>query len=75
MFALCGICAAIGLDMVSSNEAAQIASSVEYDFISPSAGVAGDVVPGEAASLKFLSIKAIDGNPVAASLCNRTAKN
>jgi pimeloyl-ACP methyl ester carboxylesterase len=71
---LCGICTTFGPNAVSSSNAAQIAASVEYDFVARPTGLSSDFDPKEGASVKFLAIKAIDGVQVDASLWQPSAK-
>lgn len=47
---------------------AQIAASIEYETTTPPAGLPGDMQPLPGATLRFLSIKAIDGFTVTAAL-------
>jgi pimeloyl-ACP methyl ester carboxylesterase len=65
---LYSICAISCSEVISSSEAAQVAASVEYDFISPPAGLSADFQQRDGISLKFLAIKTIDGLPVEAAL-------
>ena len=48
--------------------AAQIAASIEYETVMRPAGLPDDMQPLPGASLRFLSIKAIDGYKVRAAL-------
>lgn len=72
--ALCSGWVFIGFGSMISSEAAQIAASVEYDFISRPAGLSDDFRPSEGASLKFLAIKALDGSPIEAALWQPNGK-
>ncbi len=54
--------------------AGQIAASVEYDFIPPPAGLSDDFRPIAGMSLRFMSIKAIDGFQIEAALWQPAAK-
>jgi pimeloyl-ACP methyl ester carboxylesterase len=56
------------LEAPSPSSAAQIAASVEYDFISRPAGLADDFQPIAGTSLRFMSIKTIDGFQIEAAL-------
>ena len=60
-----GICLAL---LPNACVAAQIAASIEYDFIPRPAGLADDFRAREGTSLKFLNIKTIDGLPMEAAL-------
>jgi pimeloyl-ACP methyl ester carboxylesterase len=55
-------------DMASAAHAAQIAASIEFDAAPRPAGLPEDMQPLPGASLKFLSIKAIDGFKIDAAL-------
>jgi pimeloyl-ACP methyl ester carboxylesterase len=52
----------------SSGNAAEIAASIQYDFAQPPTGLSADFAPHEGLSLRFLTIKAIDGFQVDAAL-------
>src|SRR5207302_3464242 len=71
---LCGVSAGLGMTTVTSSYAAQIAASIEYDFVSRPAGLSGDFLPIEGTSLKFLTIKAIDGFQIEAALWQPNGK-
>ena len=71
---LCGVLAGLGMTTVTSSYAAQIAASIEYDFVSRPAGLSDDFLPIEGTSLKFLTIKAIDGFQVEAALWQPNGK-
>jgi pimeloyl-ACP methyl ester carboxylesterase len=71
---LCGICTTLGLTMVSPSNAAQIAASIEYDFVARPTGLSSDFDPREGTSLKFLAIKTIDGFQVDAALWQPNGK-
>ncbi len=62
------ILAFAGFNTNSASEAAQVAASIEYDFISRPAGLPDDFRASEGASLKFLVIKTIDGFSMEAAL-------
>ena len=64
--ALSGGCAMLGATAFVPSHAAQIAASVEYDFVARPEGLDFDLK--ESASLKFLAIKTIDGFQSDASL-------
>ena len=66
--ALSGGCAMLGATAFVPSHAAQIAASVEYDFVARPEGLSSDFDLRESASLKFLAIKTIDGFQVDASL-------
>jgi hypothetical protein len=59
---------------LTPSNAAQLAASIEYETIARPADVPGDLQPLPGASLKFLSIKAIDGFLVHAALWQPEAK-
>jgi pimeloyl-ACP methyl ester carboxylesterase len=67
---LCGICT-FGLNAVVPSNAAQIAASIEYDFVARPTGLSDF---GDGTSLKFLAIKAIDGFQIDAALWQPSAK-
>jgi pimeloyl-ACP methyl ester carboxylesterase len=71
---LYGICATLGLNMVSPSNAAQIAASIEYDFVARPTGLSSDFDPRDGTSLKFLAIKTIDGFQVDAALWQPNGK-
>jgi pimeloyl-ACP methyl ester carboxylesterase len=71
---LCGICTTFGLNVVSPSNAAQIAASIEYDFVARPTGLSSDFEPPSGTSLKFLAIKAIDGFQVDAALWQPSGK-
>jgi len=71
---LCGICTTFGPNAVSPSNAAQVAASIEYDFVARPTGLSSDFEPREGASLKFLAIKAIDGFQIDASLWQPNGK-
>jgi pimeloyl-ACP methyl ester carboxylesterase len=48
--------------------AAEIAASIQYDFVQTPAGLSADFQPRDGVSLRFLAIKAIDGFQVDAAL-------
>jgi hypothetical protein len=48
--------------------AAQVAAAITYDFIPRPAGLAEEFRPSGETSLKFLTIKTIDGYPMEAAL-------
>jgi hypothetical protein len=52
----------------SAGAAGQIAATVEYEFIPRPAGLASDFGPDERASLRFLTIKTMDGYRMGAAL-------
>jgi hypothetical protein len=54
--------------------AAQIAASIEYDYVERPRGPPEDFVATSGTSLKLLSIKTIDGFPVQAALWHPVAK-
>jgi pimeloyl-ACP methyl ester carboxylesterase len=54
--------------VTSSGHAAEIAASIQYDFVQPPPGLSADFQPREGTALKFLAIKAIDGFQVDAAL-------
>jgi pimeloyl-ACP methyl ester carboxylesterase len=53
---------------VSSGRAAEIAASIQYDFVQPPAALSADFQPQDGVSLRFLAIKAIDGFQVDGAL-------
>ena len=59
---------------LTPSNAAQLAASIEYETIARPADVPGDLQPLPGASLRFLSIKAIDGFLVQAALWQPEAK-
>src|SRR4051794_13659716 len=67
-------CAMLGANAIVPSHAAQIAASIEYDFVARPEGLSSDFHLRENASLKFLAIKAIDGFPVDASLWQPNGK-
>jgi alpha-beta hydrolase superfamily lysophospholipase len=70
--ALVGGCAILGA--ASPSGAAQIAASVEYDFVSRPTGLPDDFQPTAGTSLRFMSIKAIDGFQIEAALWQPDAR-
>src|SRR5262252_6609273 len=72
--ALSGGCAMLGASAFAPSHAAQIAASVEYDFVARPEGLSSDFDLRESASLKFLAIKTIDGFQVDASLWQPSSK-
>ena len=56
------------------SKAAQVAASIEYDFVARPSGLPDDLQPLPGTSLKFLSIRAIDGFLVDAALWHPEAK-
>lgn len=70
----------VGLVLISTalgslpSNAAQIAASIEYDFVARPAGLSADFDQREGTSLRFLAIKAIDGFQVDAALWQPTSK-
>jgi pimeloyl-ACP methyl ester carboxylesterase len=54
--------------LAASPGRAEIAASIEYDFVPPPASLPADLQPHDGMSLKFLAIKAIDGFGVDAAL-------
>jgi pimeloyl-ACP methyl ester carboxylesterase len=64
----------VGVNMVVPSHAAQIAASIEYDFVARPAGLSSDFDPREGTSIKFLAIKTIDGLQLDASLWQPSAK-
>ena len=58
----------------SSGNADQVAASVEYRFVARPTAISGDLQPLPGVSLRFLSIRAIDGFVVDASLWQPEAK-
>jgi pimeloyl-ACP methyl ester carboxylesterase len=71
---LCCAAAACGVANVTPANAAQIAASIEYDFIARPAGLPDDLQPADGTSLKFLAIKAIDGFAIEAALWQPNGK-
>jgi pimeloyl-ACP methyl ester carboxylesterase len=71
---LCGMYMTFGTNAISPSNAAQIAASIEYDFVVRPTGLSSDFDPREGTSLKFLTIKAIDGFQVDASLWQPSEK-
>jgi pimeloyl-ACP methyl ester carboxylesterase len=66
---------AIAGPLVSSpGRAAQIAASIEYDFVARPAGLPADFDQREGTSLRFLTIKTIDGVQVDAALWQPSGK-
>src|SRR5712692_4757942 len=69
-----------GLVLVSTalgllpGRAAQIAASIEYDFVARPTGLSPDFDQSEGISLRFLAIKAIDGFQVDAALWQPSGK-
>jgi pimeloyl-ACP methyl ester carboxylesterase len=55
--------------------AAQIAASIEYDFVARPPGLSSDFNQRDGTSLKFLEIKAIDGFRIDAALWQPTSKS
>jgi pimeloyl-ACP methyl ester carboxylesterase len=51
-----------------TGQAAEIAASIQYDFVAPPAGLSADFQPREGISLRYLTIKAIDGIQLDAAL-------
>ena len=51
-----------------AGHAAEIAASIQYDFVPPPAGLSADFQPREGISLRYLTIKAIDGIQIDAAL-------
>ena len=54
--------------ITSSSGAAEIAASIQYDFTQPPSGLSPDFQPREGVSLRYLTIKTIDGFQVHAAL-------
>ena len=52
----------------SSGGATEIAASVQYDFTEPPAGLSADFQPREGVTLRYLTIKTIDGVQMGAAL-------
>jgi pimeloyl-ACP methyl ester carboxylesterase len=71
---LCGICTTFGPNAVSPSNAAQVAASIEYDFVARPTGLSSDFEPREGTSVKFLAIKAIDGFQVDGALWQPSGK-
>lgn len=71
LWSLTVLCLAFGL---TPSNAAQLAASIEYETIARPADLPDDLQPLPGASLKFLSIKAIDGFLVQAALWQPEAK-
>jgi pimeloyl-ACP methyl ester carboxylesterase len=73
---LCGVlvagCAVFGAG--SPSIAGQIAASVEYDFVPRPTGLPDDFQPTAGTSLRFMSIKAIDGFQIEAALWQPDAR-
>jgi pimeloyl-ACP methyl ester carboxylesterase len=59
--------AAIAL-AISPGRSAEIAASIQYDFVPPPAALSADLQPHDGMSVRFLAIKAIDGFQVDAAL-------
>jgi pimeloyl-ACP methyl ester carboxylesterase len=53
---------------------AEVAASIQYDFVEPPAGLSADFASRDGISLKFLAIKAIDGFQVDAALWQPSGK-
>jgi hypothetical protein len=70
--ALVGGCVVLGA--ASPSSAGQIAASVEYEFASRPAGLPDDFQPFAGTSLRFMSIKALDGFQIEAALWQPDAK-
>jgi pimeloyl-ACP methyl ester carboxylesterase len=68
------ICLWAGVILISTalgslpSKAAQIAASIEYDFVTRPTGLSSDFEQKEGTSLRFLAIKAIDGFQIDAAL-------
>jgi len=67
-------CAMLGANALVPSHAAQIAASVEYDFVARPEGLSSDFDLRESASLRFLAIKTIDEFQVDASLWQPSSK-
>ena len=65
-------CAAMA--STTSGHAAEIAASIQYEFVQPPAGLPADFQAREGISLRFLAIKAIDGYRVDAALWQPSGK-
>ncbi len=70
--ALASACAVVGA--VSLSNAGQVAASVEYDFVARPVGLPDDFQPIAGTSLRFMSIKAIDGFQIEAALWQPDAR-
>ena len=73
---LCGalVSGCVVLGAASPSSAGQIAASVEYEFASRPVGLPDDFQPIAGTSLRFMSIKAIDGFQIEAALWQPDAK-
>ena len=73
---LCGalVSGCVVLGAASPSSAGQIAASVEYEFASRPVGLPDDFQPIAGTSLRFMSIKALDGFQIEAALWQPDAK-
>jgi pimeloyl-ACP methyl ester carboxylesterase len=67
------VVAGMALD-ASSSHAAEIAASIQYDFVQPPTGLSADFQAPEGVSQRFLAIKTIDGFQVDAALWQPSRK-
>jgi len=67
------IAAAIAL-APAVGHAMETAASIQYEFIARPAGLSGDFAPADSAAVKFLTLRAIDGFALEASLWQPNAK-
>jgi hypothetical protein len=67
------IAAAIAL-APAAGYAMETAASIQYEFVARPAGLSSDFAPADGATVKFLSLKAIDGLAQEASLWQPDAK-
>jgi pimeloyl-ACP methyl ester carboxylesterase len=58
----------------SANAAAQVAASVEYEFIPSPPGLSDEFRPSDGTTIKFMEIKTIDGLPIEAALWQPAGK-
>lgn len=73
-FAIC-CCLAISSTLAPPALAAEVAASITYESVPRPAGLPDDMAPLPGASLKFLRIKAIDGNEIDAALWQPEGKS
>jgi pimeloyl-ACP methyl ester carboxylesterase len=71
--AACALAASLFLT-AAPGKAAQVAASIEYTVIPRPAGLPDDMLPLPDATLRFLSIKTLDGNTVQAALWQANGK-
>jgi pimeloyl-ACP methyl ester carboxylesterase len=62
------LAAAAMASAIPTGHTAEIAASIQYDFVQPPAGLSADFQPREEISLRYLAIKTIDGFQVDAAL-------